>query len=391
MASNLFDLVSRAKAHAKANQYATRAAQRLEDTVNGYMDGRVSKWKVDQEIRAFEQLAGEHALRNQQRSQQMQRQGIGRKAAEWLNTVTGKMGGIGRVIQKIFEGRDEGFTQDQVRSAQKLIQHFDVQEISNRDADYEHQITAAIQSLEDHNWSIDATMGTLAQSTPSRHLEDLVPPDRYKGSKHQQARRGVKDDANIPRLSKKYMTPNSSNVYMFQYDYLTSTCYVQYKAPQINTAAVTNYQSAGGMRAMAGDMGKTIIGKTNDPGPLYAYYDVPNKVFQTLVQAITNSAGKAVWDELRIRGSVHGHQFRYGLVSGVMVPGEGGELANYVPRRAVKGGFKSRSVRTIGAGRGRYVSSTLPQDMRGHRTILAMRHRPSPPNRGRQPPPNRGR
>lgn len=52
-------------------------------------------------------------------------------------------------------------------------------------------------------------------------------------------------------------------------------------------------------------------------GSLYAYYDVPIDVARQLYHA--SSYGKAVWDLLRQRGTVYGHQYTYALVSGARV------------------------------------------------------------------------
>jgi hypothetical protein len=75
-------------------------------------------------------------------------------------------------------------------------------------------------------------------------------------------------------------------------------------------------------------------------GPTYFYYDVHPRVFFDFQRA--SSMGRFVWDRLRIRGTVSGHQFRYGL----------GALSStgYVPRQATRIGneehFLGRSVRT---------------------------------------------
>lgn len=59
-------------------------------------------------------------------------------------------------------------------------------------------------------------------------------------------------------------------------------------------------------------------------GPLYYYHDVHPDVFQAF--QIAQSKGKFVWDELRVRGTVSGHQYRYDLAG----TGEDG----YIPRQA---------------------------------------------------------
>lgn len=49
-------------------------------------------------------------------------------------------------------------------------------------------------------------------------------------------------------------------------------------------------------------------------GSLYQYLDVPFEVARDMYHA--SSYGTAVWDLLRVRGTVYGHQFDYAIVSG---------------------------------------------------------------------------
>ena len=60
------------------------------------------------------------------------------------------------------------------------------------------------------------------------------------------------------------------------------------------------------------------------PGPLYRYRDVPRAVFVAFKMA--SSKGKFVWDELRVRGTVSGHQYQYELA--------GTGFDDYIPRQA---------------------------------------------------------
>lgn len=168
-----------------------------------------------------------------------------------------------------------------------------------------------------------------------------------------------------PEFSPLYRTPESSNVWSFQYRYTTSTLFVRFKAPALNADAVVTSTPPGRLTSHRGALGKTVTGKTNEPGPLYAYFDVPVRVFSRLVKA--HSAGKAVWDNLRIRGTVWGHQFRYSLAEGANVAGQDGREGLYVPRRATQQGFKTRSVTAGGTGRRAYAMSTLPSQIRPHR------------------------
>ena len=101
---------------------------------------------------------------------------------------------------------------------------------------------------------------------------------------------------------------------------------------------------------------------------MYAYYDVPATVYTQFKSAA--SAGKFVWDRLRVRGTIHGHQYQYRLVSG-QVSIQQGVSGVYIPRKATKRGLMVRSVATVGQGRRSFQSSTLAgSDYRGRQSIL---------------------
>ena len=60
------------------------------------------------------------------------------------------------------------------------------------------------------------------------------------------------------------------------------------------------------------------------PGPMYEYRNVPVEVFLRFRKAA--SAGKFVWDNIRVRGTVSGHQYAYDLadIQGSYVPRQAG-------------------------------------------------------------------
>jgi hypothetical protein len=156
-------------------------------------------------------------------------------------------------------------------------------------------------------------------------------------------------------FSAEILTPQSSNVFSFAYDAQTSTLYVTYKAPKINPEAVHTGRGRGGAQ-LVGRLGRTVIGKTNDRGPMYAYFDVPARVYKRMILA--HSKGKFVWDELRVRGTVWGHVYRYRLMQGSVTPGVGGV---YIPRRATQRGFRTRASANVGTGRRGFSESTLAE------------------------------
>ena len=166
-------------------------------------------------------------------------------------------------------------------------------------------------------------------------------------------------------LAREIRTPQSSNVYSFVYQ-------------QENTRGPLRMQT--GILYVTfrlwhpGMKGK----RPNQPGPTYAYYDVPASKYKEFQSAAsTGSAGGAVWDYLRQRGSQFGHQHPYRLVAGALVP-HGGE---YVPRKATKWGYRKRALPAFGTGRRGFQRSQLPEQ----RWDQVNRGRP---NRGR---PNTGR
>lgn len=153
----------------------------------------------------------------------------------------------------------------------------------------------------------------------------------------------------------------SSNVFSFQYDYRASTLFVTYWGHKINRAGVTKGRVRRGRGRsrpqLIGEAGKTVGQGRGGRGALYAYYDVPVRVFERMRAA--SSKGKFVWDELRVRGSVYGHKYRYGLVQG-QVNTQRGVQGVYIPRKATPQGFRTRSVADLGAGRRGFQTSTLP-------------------------------
>jgi hypothetical protein len=194
------------------------------------------------------------------------------------------------------------------------------------------------------------------------------------------------------------LTPQSSNVFSFSYDAEASILYVTFKGVTVNPKSVGVGKGAHGGRAqLLGKLGHTITGRTNTRGAQYAYLDVPARVYERMKLAV--SKGKFVWDELRIRGTVYGHQYRYMLVQGQAGVAHGHA---YIPRKATIRGFQTRSVADQGIGRRGYQSSTLPRSRVKTKTLnrrIAQEldkgfgvHGTHPSSRGVQPrQPRRGR
>lgn len=179
------------------------------------------------------------------------------------------------------------------------------------------------------------------------------------------SRRTAPDEPPLPDedhpFNREILTPQSSNVFSFTYDYQSSTLYVTYKASQLSSKHTKTVKGRGGLSQLSGVAGKTITGKTNARGPMYAYYDVPERVFTQMKFA--HSKGKFVWDRLRVRGTIHGHKYRFGLIQG-SVTIQDGVIGTYIPRRATSKGFRVRSVAVVGSGKRAFQTSTLPERLR---------------------------
>ena len=94
--------------------------------------------------------------------------------------------------------------------------------------------------------------------------------------------------------------------------------------------------------------------KTTKGGATYHYYDVHPRFFWAFQKAA--SKGKWVWDNLRIRGTVSGHQFRYGLA--------GLSKSGYVPRQATRIGNEEYFLgRTVEGANGKSYRSELHDRM----------------------------
>ena len=161
-------------------------------------------------------------------------------------------------------------------------------------------------------------------------------------------------DPNDPTISGEMIEVTSSNVHSIGFDF-------NFADPMKGTLKV---------RFLQGPKDKKIA------GPTYHYFDVHPDVFETF--KVAASKGKFVWDRLRVRGTVSGHQYRYNLA---------GIRAGYVPRAAKRFGSNEYFVQRRFTGKNkqgeiRTFQSRLPEQRVG-------RYEPSRaiPNRGI---PNRG-
>lgn len=126
------------------------------------------------------------------------------------------------------------------------------------------------------------------------------------------------------------LTPGSSNVYGYYFEFESRTMGILYVTFLANGPK----------------------GERSGPGATYGYYNVPGRKYKEFKSAAAASAGNAVWDYLRVRGTVWAHQHTYRLIQA---------HGDYVPRKATKLGYRTRHVPTPGVGRREARRSTLPE------------------------------
>jgi hypothetical protein len=141
-------------------------------------------------------------------------------------------------------------------------------------------------------------------------------------------------------------TPESANVHSFGFHNDTHSLFVRFKDNPRKA------QLAGGY-GIGGVFHGSGRGRPHRPGALYLYHHVPAKLFLAFITA--SSKGGWVWDHLRIRGTLSGHQYDYALV---------GVQGGYVPRKATLTPLGESFIpRSIFTDRGRQLSSPLPEEL----------------------------
>lgn len=180
------------------------------------------------------------------------------------------------------------------------------------------ELEQTIQSIQ--KWIRDFEQGQVVHS-PSYPIADVQNwPDEY--------REEITPEAVVTK------TPGSSNVYSFVWvsdehtieeDGGISVNLYGQRSSEMGTLIVTFKDWAPGMKQKE---------RPVSPGATYAYAGVSRFKYEAFLGSTSpDSAGYAVWDYLRIRGTQSGHQHAYRLIS---VTGE------YVPRIATPYGFRRR-------------------------------------------------
>lgn len=147
---------------------------------------------------------------------------------------------------------------------------------------------------------------------------------------------------NDPILTGKMIDVSSSNVHSIGFLW-------NWDDPPKGTLMVRFLQERGSGRS-----------RKTSPGPTYYYYGIAPELFDAFETA--SSKGEFVWDKLRVRGTVSGHQYHYELKG----------ITGYVPRKATRFGNKEYFIgRSIEAqnrrtGELRRFESVLPDQFVGY-------------------------
>lgn len=211
-------------------------------------------------------------------------------AKTFWNALTTKLGPIGHLIESLIRpnGKSLAEPDNEIRAAKELLESFGW-DVSQR------------QLVEEPPGSRTPLR---SEQLPSRPAGEYISP-----TLPQRSSKSLQEKPEEPHDLFEGMIPvRSSNVHSIGYEWG-------------NRGATGNL-----MVRFLGGTGKARSG----PGALYRYIGVPRAVFVAFKMA--SSKGKFVWDELRIRGTISGHQYPYELA--------GTDSAGYIPRQAgLKRGF----------------------------------------------------
>jgi hypothetical protein len=280
--------------------------------------------------------------------------------AESVSGVLNRLGPVGKLITAIVTGPGRTLRRDsEAEAAKQVLQSLNRLRYDRRAREAEEEIGRKIKPP-NRQEDIPAPQPQTQPARTPPPTEPPAPPAAPAGDGYDNIQLLGRDafyhEDDVRQLvEREHLTPRSSNVYSYVFEresVRTGILYVTFKA-----------WSPG-------------RGKSEGAGPTYAYYDVPLRVYQSFQSTAASSPGGAVWDYLRVRGSVHEHQYHYRIVAGTLVQGSG----VYVPRKATRLGFKNRAVPNVGAGRRGYERNTLPEQH-----FLPDRARPDRgnPDRGR--------
>ncbi len=272
-----------------------------------------------------------------------------------VNQFLTSLGPAGRLIQTLIAPSGSSNLTRELQSAMNLIRAFggEVLPGAGREwtdlRDVDRAMQAALKRLQEYGFSVVGSEGPprrMVQPEEGRGTVDVSLGWRPKG--REEYRRVSADHPMV--TGEMVRAPNSTNVYEFGYDMESAYLYVRFQATH-------------------------EAGAQGGAGPLYRYSGVTPEEFLALYrvrgQGGGNGPGAWVWDALRIRGTVSGHQKDYELV---------GITGGYVPRKATarpvykttgKRGQKLKRPRKVGieewyeqrtvkTHEGRFARSVLP-------------------------------
>lgn len=389
MAKNkLFNLASRAaRFQARRTLQRSPMGRALTEARRALRTGVTTQLRR-QVRKAQREITGRAAMNRVQR--EIQRYSISGMAMQAVNAMLGSMGPVGQVIKSALARRRR--PADQLQMAADLLRTYGY-EILGKDprwSGYSRGEEAAKELLTNAGYTITPAGKVVPVNRPfwmeepgeesdqAEQPENLTsrPSASAPSREREEAREQEDEGEQQVSMTPEIRTPASSNVYSFQYDYQSKTLYVRFQEHSVNPASMSK---AGGRTHVRGHLGHTVGGKTGAPGARYAYFDVPVRIFEKLVRA--PSAGRAVWDELRVRGTAYGHRFQYSLSEAQTVTHQG-VTGVYIPRKITAQGYRARTMPVEGTGRRIWAHSALPEERR------VWRGRPQAPNRGT---PDRGR
>lgn len=309
---------------------------------------------LDRAVRAMSRLSvGE--------LERMVRQAEGRKSQAMMQLL-GALGPAGRLVRGLLG--DKRHRRQAADAAQKLLREMGYKVLPPVDergksmtvAEYNQAVNEVIAELESRGYMV--TRPDEVRRREPGELPFGIPAKTKRGRDRSMVE--IPIDGRMQRFSvyhpivtrEMVEVEHSSNVHSYGYDVQKGELFVRF-------------------------LGRERSGARGGRGPLYAYSGVPARVFLAMMDA--SSKGTFVWDELRIRGTVSGHQYDYRLA--------GLGASTYVPRKAtaMPDGEYYMPRNFFSYRTGQTLSSSLPEQL-----VRPWGGQPNrgDPNRGR---PNRGR
>jgi len=271
-------------------------------------------------------------------------------SGNWLwKSLLSKLGPLGQIIDSLLRPNGESLApsvQHELQAAQQLLESFGYAVGEPGKALNDHPLLGGSSGTGKVREKVDERPGTQkpeanpgGSSRPPRDRSGVSAPSPAGNDQPDSSEQPDVTVSPTGTLIEGMIPVRSSNVHSIGYEW----------NPQ-------NAQAPGNLLVrFLGGTGSNRTGK----GPLYRYFDVPRNVFVAFKQA--SSKGKFVWDDLRVRGSMTGHQYAYDLA--------GTGDTDYVPRQVglKRGAAGEHYLNRNFAGR----RSTLPeQQIRGSRREL---------------------